>query len=64
MVFGLYLIKNEAGQRINVNGERYRTMITSFSLPEARDFGNVLFQQERAAVNTKKLNIPLYQPYL
>ena len=34
---------NEAGQNVTVNGERYRTMITDFVLPEivARDVGDI-----------------------
>ena len=51
----------KAGQNVTVNGERYRTMITDFVLPEivARDVGDIWFQQDGATAHTARETIAL-----
>ncbi|GFX67014.1 uncharacterized protein TNCV_4181391 [Trichonephila clavipes] len=33
-IIGPYFFKNDAGHNVTVNGDRYRTMITNFFIPE------------------------------
>ena len=33
-IIGPYFFKNDGGQNVTVNGDRYRAMITNFFIPE------------------------------
>nr|XP_036218779.1 uncharacterized protein LOC118680898 [Bactrocera oleae] len=47
-IIGQYFFKNDAGENVTVNGDCYRAMITDYLMPEieARDLGDIWFQQE------------------
>lgn len=60
-IVGPYFFKNEAGQNVTVNGDRYRTMITDYLLPEieARGLNELWFQQDGATSHTARQTMDL-----
>jgi len=60
-IIGPYLFKNDAGQNVTVNGERYRHMIKNFFIPELHhvDVGQLWFQQDGATCHTARATIDL-----
>lgn len=60
-IIGPYFFKNEEGQRVTVNGNRYRTMINEFLLPnlEDMDMDEMWFQQDGATCHTARETIDL-----
>lgn len=53
-IIGPHYFKNERGKVMNMNGERYRAMITGFVWPEIDllDIGDLWFQQDGAKSHT------------
>ncbi|EFN77040.1 hypothetical protein EAI_10270, partial [Harpegnathos saltator] len=53
-VISPYFFKNDVGEAITVNGERYRTMITNIFWPKLNDMDvdNMWFQQDGATCHT------------
>lgn len=53
-VIGPYFFEDDLGERVTVNGPRYRTMITNFlwNALEGMDMGNMWFQQDGATCHT------------
>ncbi|GFV49773.1 putative DD41D transposase [Trichonephila clavipes] len=53
--------KNDEGQNVTVNGDRYRAMVTNFFIPELNnhDVQEVWFQQDGATCNTDRATIDL-----
>lgn len=53
-VIGPYFFRNEQGQHVTVNGERYRAMLTDYVFPkvEENDLGDYFFQQDGATCHT------------
>ncbi|GFY23579.1 putative DD41D transposase [Trichonephila clavipes] len=37
-IIGPYFFKNDEGHNVTVNGDRYRTMITNFFIPESKNY--------------------------
>lgn len=64
-IIGPYFFKNEAGQRVTVNGVRYRAMITEFLLPKMQDIGaaDLWFQQDGATCHTAGETIELLKEH-
>lgn len=60
-IIGPYFFRNEAGNTVTVNGERYRSMITNFLWPklEEVDLDNIWFQQDGATCHTATASIEL-----
>ena len=55
-IIGLYFFKIDAGENGSVNGDRYRAMITDYLILEieARDLGDIWFQQDGATSHTSQ----------
>ncbi|GFW10930.1 DUF4817 domain-containing protein [Trichonephila clavipes] len=53
--------KNDEGHNVRVNGDRYRAMITNFSIPELNnhDIQELWFQQDGATCHTARATIDL-----
>ncbi|GFW04020.1 transposable element Tc3 transposase [Trichonephila clavipes] len=60
-IIGPYFFKNDKGQNVTVNGDRYRAMITNFFIPELNnhDVQELWFQQDGAACHTARPTINL-----
>ncbi|GFU79087.1 putative transposable element [Trichonephila clavipes] len=60
-IIGLYFFKNDEGHNVTVNGDRYRTMITNFFIPELNnhDVQELGFQQDGATCYTARATIDL-----
>ncbi|GFV37018.1 putative transposable element [Trichonephila clavipes] len=60
-IIGPYFFKNDEGHNVTVNGDRYRTMITNFFIPELNnhDVQELLFQQDGATCHTARATIDL-----
>lgn len=60
-IIGPYFFKNEAGNNVTVNGERYRAMINDFFVPELEDVDvdDLWFQQDGATCHTANDTINL-----
>ncbi|GFS53238.1 transposable element Tc3 transposase [Trichonephila clavipes] len=60
-IIGRYFIKNDEGHKVTVNGDRYRAMITNFSIPELNnhDVQEMWFQHEVAICHTARATIDL-----
>ncbi|KAK9877340.1 hypothetical protein WA026_017734 [Henosepilachna vigintioctopunctata] len=60
-VIGPYFFKNDDGQNVTVNGDRYRVMITNFFIPELNnhDVQELWFQQDGTTCHTAHANIDL-----
>ncbi|GFW11628.1 putative transposable element [Trichonephila clavipes] len=58
---GPYFFKNDEGQNVTVNGDRYSTMITNFFIPELNnhDVQELWFQQDGATCHTARATIDL-----
>ncbi|GFW46010.1 putative transposable element [Trichonephila clavipes] len=56
-----YFFKNDEGHNVTVNGDRYRTMITNFFIPELNnhDVQELWFQQDGATCHTARATIDL-----
>ncbi len=63
-IIGPYFFKNDAGENVTVNGDRYRAMITDYLMPEieARDLGDIWFQQEFIGEHLDKKIITHFGP--
>ncbi|GFU68852.1 putative DD41D transposase [Trichonephila clavipes] len=62
-IIGPYFFKNDEGHNVTVNGDRYRTMINNFFIPELNnhDVGELLFQQDGATCHTARATIDLWK---
>ena len=62
-IIGPYIFRNERGQPVTVNGERYRLMITDFFLPHLHHMNqrNMWFQQDGATSHTAGATLELLQ---
>ncbi|GFX07938.1 putative DD41D transposase [Trichonephila clavipes] len=60
-IIGQYFFKNDEGHNVTVNGDRYRTMITNFFIPELNnhDVQELWFQQDGATCHTARATIDL-----
>jgi len=60
-IIGPYFFKNDAGQNVTVNGDRYRAMINDFFIPELDhlDVGELWFQQDGATCHTARATLDL-----
>jgi len=60
-IIGPYFFRNEVGNTVTVNGERYRSMITNFLWPklEEVDLYNIWFQQDGATCHTARATTEL-----
>lgn len=60
-IIGPYFFKNDAGQNVTVNGDRYRAMITDFFVPQLNnhDVQELWFQQDGATCHTARATIDL-----
>ncbi|GFV02856.1 uncharacterized protein TNCV_3609851 [Trichonephila clavipes] len=60
-IIGPYFFKNDEGHNVTVNGDRYRAMITNFSIPELNnhDVQELWFQQDGATCHTARATIDL-----
>ncbi|GFW95058.1 peptidoglycan-recognition protein 2 [Trichonephila clavipes] len=60
-IIGPYFFKNDEGHNVTVNGDRYRAMITNFSIPELNnhDVQELWFQQDGATCYTARATIDL-----
>jgi hypothetical protein len=60
-VIGPYVFKNDDGQNVTVNGERYRDMIRSFFVPQLAgiNLADMWFQQDGATCHTAHATIDL-----
>ncbi|GFX69987.1 DUF4817 domain-containing protein [Trichonephila clavipes] len=60
-IIGLLFFKNDEGHYVTVNGDRYRAMITNFSIPELNnhDVQELWYQQEGATCHTASATIDL-----
>lgn len=60
-IIGPYFFKNDGGQNVTVNGDRYRAMITNFFIPELNnhDVQEMWFQQDGATCHTARATIDL-----
>ncbi|GFS81932.1 putative DD41D transposase [Trichonephila clavipes] len=60
-IIGPYFFKNDEGQNVTVNGDRYRDMITNFFIPELNnnDVHELWFQQEGTTCHTARATIDL-----
>jgi len=60
-IIGPYFFKNEAGARVTVNGDRYRTMINDFLFENMDDIDpeEMWFQQDGATCHTANATIDL-----
>ena len=60
-IIGPYFFKNDDGQNVTVNGDRYRAMITNFFIPELNnhDVQELWFQQDGATCHTARATIDL-----
>ncbi|GFX52699.1 putative DD41D transposase [Trichonephila clavipes] len=58
---GGILLQNDEGHNVTVNGDRYRTMITNFFIPELNnhDVQELWFQQDGATCHTARATIDL-----
>ena len=53
-LIGPFFFKNEQGEAVTVNGDRYRVMLNEFLFTkiEKEDIGNIWFQQDGATCHT------------
>ncbi|GFX48126.1 putative DD41D transposase [Trichonephila clavipes] len=60
-IIGPYFFKNDAGYNVTVKGDRYRTMITNFFIPQLNnhDVQELWFQQDGATCHTARATIDL-----
>jgi len=60
---GPYFFKNDDGQNVTVNGDRYRAMITNFLISElnSHDFQELYFQQDGGTCHTACATIDLLE---
>ncbi|GFU96281.1 putative DD41D transposase [Trichonephila clavipes] len=60
-IIGPYFFKNDEGHIFTVNGDRYRSMITNFFIPELNnhDVQELWFQQDGATCHTARATIDL-----
>ncbi|GFY35967.1 putative DD41D transposase [Trichonephila clavipes] len=60
-IIGPYFIKNDEGHNVTVNGDRYKTMITNFFIPELNnhDVQELWFQQDGSTCHTARATIDL-----
>ncbi|GFV42157.1 histone-lysine N-methyltransferase SETMAR [Trichonephila clavipes] len=60
-IIGPYFFKNDEGDNVTVNGDRYRAMITNFFIPELNnhDVQKLWFQQDGATCHTARATIDL-----
>ncbi|GFV97370.1 putative transposable element [Trichonephila clavipes] len=60
-IIGPYFFKNDEGHNVTVNGDRYRTMITNFFIPELNnhDVQELWFQEDGATCHTARATIDL-----
>ncbi|GFX57326.1 uncharacterized protein TNCV_3914891 [Trichonephila clavipes] len=60
-IIGPYFVKNDEGQNVTVNGDRYRAMITNFFIPELNnhDVQALWFHQDGATCHTARATIDL-----
>lgn len=60
-IIGPYFFRNEAGDAVTVNGERYRNMLNDFLWPELEeiDISEMWFQQDGAPCHTANETIAL-----
>ncbi|GFU99445.1 putative DD41D transposase [Trichonephila clavipes] len=60
-IIGPYFFKNDEGDNVTANGDRYRAMITNFFIPELNnnDVQELLFQQDSASCHTARATIDL-----
>ncbi|GFT69422.1 putative transposable element [Trichonephila clavipes] len=60
-IIGLYFFKNDEGHKVTVNGDRYRTMITNFFIPELNNHNvqELRFQQDGATCDIARATIDL-----
>ncbi|GFT28458.1 uncharacterized protein TNCV_428731 [Trichonephila clavipes] len=65
-IFGPYFFKNDEGYNVTVNSDRYRAMITNFSIPELNnhDVQELWFQQDGATCHTARATIELLKDTL
>ncbi|GFX54562.1 transposable element Tcb1 transposase [Trichonephila clavipes] len=58
-IIGPYFFKNDEGDNVTVNGDRYRAMITNFFIPELNnhDVQELWFQQDGATCHTARATI-------
>ncbi|GFT93627.1 uncharacterized protein TNCV_677581 [Trichonephila clavipes] len=61
-IIGPYFFKNDEGHNVTVNGDRYRSMITNFFIPELNnhDVQELWFQQDGATCHTARATIDLF----
>ncbi|GFV17517.1 putative DD41D transposase [Trichonephila clavipes] len=60
-IIGKHFFKNDEGHNVTVNGDRYRSMITNFFIPELNnhDVQELWFQQDGATCHTARATIDL-----
>ena len=60
-LIGSYFFKNDGGQNVTVNGDRYRAMTTNFFIPEINSNAvrEVWFKQDGAACHTGRATLDL-----
>lgn len=62
-IIGPYFFKDDGGRNVTVNGERYRSMITDFFVPQVNDrnMEEFWFQQDGATCHTSRDTITLLE---
>ena len=58
-IIGPFFLKNEHGEGVTVNGDRYRAMLNEcfFTKIEEEDIGNIWFQQDGATCHTAEATL-------
>ena len=64
-IIGPYFCKNDAGENVTVNGDRYRAMITDYLMPEieTRDQGAIWFQHDYDTSHTSHQSMDLLREH-
>ena len=65
-IIGLFFFKNEQGEAVTVNDDRYRAMLNEFLFTkiEAEDIGNIWFQQDGATSRSAEATLDVLRPTL
>ena len=59
-----FFFKNEQGEAVTVNGDRYRAMLNEFFFTKIgeEDIGNIWFQQDGVTWNTTEATLDVLRP--
>ena len=63
-IIGPFFFKNEHGEAVTANGDRYRVKLNEFSFIkiEEEDIGNIWFQQDGATSHTGESKLGVFRP--